>query len=197
MLLAVVQRLVNQTVARSGQGAAFSRLAGRRLALTLAPLGQTWVLVPHVDSICLSRGDAATAECHLQVDSRAWVLLHDPRQLGPLLEQGAITLRGDAELAAAVARALKACGITGEELLAAGIGDAPAHLLARGTRNLLDSGQRHAGQLSADLGSWLRDELRLVVARGEWRHTAAAINTVAADVDALEQRLARLAGARP
>lgn len=192
MLLAVVQRLVNQTIARSGQQAHLLPLAGRHVALTLLPLRQTLVVSVTAAGLALGRDGVETADCHLQVDHRALSLLKDPNQLGPLLESGAITLRGNATLAADLLRALKACGVTGEEVMATVVGDPLAHLLVRGGRQMAQSAQRHGSQASADVGSWLRDELRLLVARGEWQPVQSAIGDVSRQAGELEQRLRRL-----
>ena len=184
---------LNAALKRGGGCAPLARFAGKTLAISLLPLQRTLLVNACGDGLRIDgrRGFAAPeAACQLRVDGRALPLLRDPQQLGPLLASGAITLSGDAELAAELLRTLRQQGLNGEELLAGVIGDPLAHQLASGLRQLAQPPVN--GHLPEQLGRLLRDELQWLISHHEASPQFAAISQLQGAVDAAERRLNQL-----
>ncbi len=193
MVKGLLEYQLNAALNRGGGCAPLARFAGRPLAISLRPLQLTLLINASGDGLAISsrRGfEAPEAACQLSVDGRALPLLRDPQQLGPLLASGAVTLSGDAELAAELLRTLRQQGLNGEELLAGLIGDPLAHQLANSLRQL--TAPPANGHLPEQLGRLLRDELQWLPSRHEAAPQFAAIAQLQGAVDATSQRLERL-----
>ena len=193
MINGLLEYQLNAALKRGGGCAPLARFAGKPLAISLRPLQLTLLINASGDGLAISsrRGfEAAEAACQLIVDGRALPLLRDPQQLGPLLASGAVTLSGDAELAAELLRTLRQQGLNGEELLAGIIGDPLAHQLASGLRHL--SATPAHGHLPEQLGRLLRDELQWLPSRHEAAPQFAAIDQLQHAVDGAGQRLNQL-----
>ncbi len=112
----------------------------------------------------------------------------------PTTRAGELHISGDVELGQRFQRVLKSIDIDWEERGARVVGDVAAHQLGRMARELRTWARASRGYLEQDVREYLQEESRLLARREAVDGFLRAVDTLRADTDRMEQRLARLVG---
>jgi ubiquinone biosynthesis protein UbiJ len=190
-LLAPLQRALDALVAaRTRTRAQAQALDGRTVAVELVEIGLTLHLAGRGERLVVSDGaapDAATPDATLSGTLPAFLraLASEAAQLPHGLE-----VAGDATLVRDLRALLQGLEFDWEERLSRITGDAIAHRLGGLARDL-GAWRRYAGErLARDVGEYLRDELRTVVARDEVEGFLDGVDRARDAAERLDRRLA-------
>lgn len=112
----------------------------------------------------------------------------------PTTRAGELQISGDIDLGQDFQRILRALDIDWEERTAHVVGDVAAHQLGRVARGLRAWARQSGETLRQDVREYLQEESRLLARREVVDRFLAAVDTLRADADRLEQRLTRLMG---
>ena len=112
------------------------------------------------------------------------------------LAAGEIQIAGDIELGQRFQRVLEQVDIDWEEQLSRVVGDVAAHQLWRALRGLHAWRWHAATTLAQDATEYLQEETRVLASRVDVNAFLDRVDTLRADAERLEQRLARLDGKR-
>ena len=188
-----LERALNRVVALDPETcAALAKLEGRRIGVHLQSAELAFDLA--VRNGALHVEPPHDAEAHESVQAKpdlrvtatpfSLLALAVPRE-GDTLPPGKVEIAGDAELARRLEKLAREFAPDLEAAFARTFGEVMGVAIARALREAtrrLRTGARHA---SADTADWLRDEVRLVVPRGE-------LDDFLDDVDRLRERAERL-----
>ncbi|MEK7206809.1 MAG: SCP2 sterol-binding domain-containing protein [Pseudomonadota bacterium] len=108
---------------------------------------------------------------------------------------GEIQISGDIELGQRFQRILERIDIDWEEQAARVVGDVAAHQLGNAVRGLSRWSAQSLRTLGEDASEYLREETRLLAPRAQVESFLRAVDVLRDDVDRLDKRMARLAGA--
>jgi ubiquinone biosynthesis accessory factor UbiJ len=167
----------------------------RLLRGDLAPL--ELFLLPSPAGLALRTGFDGTPDATISAEIGVFARLGVARATGEPLAAGDIQFSGDIEMAQRFQRILEGLDIDWEEQLAQRVGDVAAHQLWRGATALVRFGRHATKTLALDASEYLHEEARLLPARERVDAFLNAVDTLRADVERLEKRVARLAGLTP
>ena len=183
---------------------ALEPLQDRTVAVELAGLERTLFLKLGVEGVSLLNRDEVEA---IREDRLADVTFEGspPALLGMVaaMRRGDaafkddVRISGDLSLLEAMKTAFRRLDIDLEELLSRFVGDIAAHEIGRGTRAFLAWGQKTSEALTADIGEYLVEELRVSPSSLELEDFASDVDRLRDDVERLEKRLARLRARSP
>lgn len=161
------------------------------LSITLVPFGTALTLARSGDRLALNQGaTATTAAAHITATPLSLLALAAGDTSG--LDQGLITVEGDAAKVRQLALTLHDLAPDWEALLARTLGDVPAHAIARRLRNALRWSQQARASVDANIEDYLHEESGLVPGRREAEARFADIDELASRTDALAERINRL-----
>ncbi len=165
--------------------------AGRTFKLACGPLGSGYAVRDDGTLGARAAGDApADAEFYLSpLDLPAF--LADPSRWDAL-----VTAKGDADLAATLRELAGTLPWFVERAFARALGPVVGQRVADAGRHLLAFPEYAGTRLAENVASYVRDETGLVARGDEARRFADDNAALAARVDALEARIARLAAAK-
>jgi ubiquinone biosynthesis protein UbiJ len=165
--------------------------AGRTFTLACGPLGSGYAVRDDGTLGARAAGDApADAEFYLSpLDLPAF--LADPSRWDAL-----VTAKGDADLAATLRELAGTLPWFVERAFARALGPVVGQRVADAGRHLLAFPEYAGTRLAENVASYVRDETGLVARGDEARRFADDNAALAARVDALEARIARLAAAK-
>lgn len=166
-----------------------ARLAGRTLALHLRELDLELVLHPEERGIRVTDEPIADPDVRLSAGLRDFA--RNVLGSGEMLA-GGIRIEGDALLAQAFARMLRRLDFDFEDWLAQRVGDVPAELVGRVSRDARDFVRRAAETLSLDAAEYLREETRDLVHRDDVAAFTREVDRLRAHTDRLAARVRRL-----
>lgn len=182
-VLGLLNRILAEQPAMRGELAA---QAGKTVVLTVAGLplrlaiGAAGELEPA----------AATRVADVEVEIPAAALPHLLE--GAAAVQARARIRGDVGLAELLPRLAASLQPEVGALLSPLVGDILANRIERGLAALAAAGRRSIEGLGANLSEYLREESGLAVSQAEASRHRRELECLAADLNALEQRLARL-----
>lgn len=154
-------------------------------------------LLPSPAGLALRAEFDGTPDATISAEIGVFARLGLARATGEPLAAGDIQFSGDIETAQRFQRVLEGLDIDWEEQLAQHVGDMAAHQLWRGATALARVGRHAARTLALDVSEYLHEEARLLPARARVNAFFDAVDTLRADAERLEKRLARLAGLTP
>ena len=172
-------------------------ISGRVIRLDLRGLGRPLYLFPSEAGICIRTEHAGVPDAILSARLAGLLNLALGRQSLAFLS-GELEISGDIELGQRFQKILRRFDIDWEEAAARWLGDPLAHQLGNFMR-VVSSGLRASGEVvMRDLVEYLQYERRDLPQRHEVDAFLRAVDVLRADVDRMEQRIARLAhGAGP
>ena len=198
MLTDLVENLLNRNLGASPRARELcAQLRERRLAITLSGTPLRLAVESTGDSLRLWRHQGG--EFHVEVEGTPLnlVALAGPEPEA-LLQRGAVTIRGDVELAQRYRELALLLRPDLEEELSRLVGDAPAHQLARLAGSAFGFARRALSTTALNLAEYAAHERGDLVPRAEAEPFLEGVDRVREDVDRLEARLAllkqRLAG---
>ncbi|MDB5988084.1 MAG: hypothetical protein JWR16_3137 [Nevskia sp.] len=167
-------------------------LDGKALALQISDLGWIFIIEPHAGGVRVASSLERAADVRLTAPSlRLARLAFDTARGTPGLP-GGLDVQGDTELLTRFNGLLARVGFDPEELAAKLVGDAAAHRLVGGVRNLFGWGRSAAERLSLDASEYLTEETEDLARSadvGEWME---AVDGLRESADRFEARLAQL-----
>jgi ubiquinone biosynthesis protein UbiJ len=195
-LLKPVEALVNRNLRASTPARELlAELAGRSFAVQVeTPVGGRLVrlrLAAAADGLAIGTGDEP-ADASVTGTPLGLAALLAGRNDGRYTAAG-VSISGDAEIAAAFEKLLRHARPEFEEELARLVGDVPAHYAARAAKGVFEWGRRAVDSLARNVGEYLTEEGRDVVARAELEVFHAGVDRIREDVDRAEARLALVA----
>lgn len=172
-------------------------ISGRVIRLDLRGLGRSLYLFPSEAGIYIRTEHAGVPDAILSARLAGLLNLALGRQSWAFLS-GELEISGDIELGQRFQKILWRFDIDWEEAVARWLGDPLAHQLGNFMR-AVSSGLRASGEVvMRDLVEYLQHERRDLPSRHEVDAFLRAVDVLRADVDRMEQRIARLAhGAGP
>ena len=172
-------------------------ISGRVIRLDLRGLGRALYLFPSEAGIYIRTEHAGVPDAILSARLAGLLNLALGRQSWAFLS-GELEISGDIELGQRFQKILRRFDIDWEEAAARWFGDPLAHQLGNFMR-AVSSGLRASGEVvMRDLVEYLQHERRDLPSRHEVDAFLRAVDVLRADVDRMEQRIARLAhGAGP
>jgi len=186
MLSATLDNLVNRGLPRSPRARALcEEVAGKSLAIEIE--GLTRLRVSSNGAMLSVSRDAAPAEATLAGGpvSLAALLGTAPELL---LQSGAVSITGDAELAQKFRELARLLRPDLEEELALLVGDVPAHQLGRLTRGALTFARRAGRTTLENLSEYLAHERADLVSRSEGEQFLGGVEALRVAVDRREAR---------
>jgi ubiquinone biosynthesis accessory factor UbiJ len=204
VLTGVVENLLNRNLGASPRARELcAELRERRIAIAMSGTPLRISVESTGDSLRLSR--EATGEFHAEIEGSPvnLVALAGPEPEA-LLQRGAVTIRGDVELAQRYRELALLLRPDLEEELSRFVGDAPAHQVMRLALGALAFGRRAASTTVLNAAEYFAHERRDLVPRAEAEVFFEGVDRIRDDVDRLgarfallEQRLAGSAGGGP
>ena len=169
-------------------------LSGKSIALHVADLGWTFVVEPH------NTGVRVAPEAEVPPDVRVAAPSLRLLQLGLRAAGGkeglpaGLEIEGETELLTRFSALLARVGFDPEELAAKLLGDAAAHRVVGGLRELFGWGRHAAQRLSQDTAEYLSEESGDLARSGDIEEWMQGVDTLREGADRLEARLALLEG---
>ena len=173
------------TLARLGE------LHGKVIRLEFIELSKALHILPSADGVCVTGEHDAPADITLRGRIPAFLRLARGNDSGALFS-GAVEMQGNVELGQRLQRVLREFHVDWEEWLSGFIGDVLAHRVGRAARGARAWQSQTAHSLGLDVSEYLQEESRLLPTRPEVEAFLTAVDTVRAQADRLEQRVARL-----
>ena len=192
MLTNLVENLLNRNLGASPRARELcAALQGRRIAITVRDMPLRIAVESTGDSLRLSR--EATGDSDTEIDGTlvSLVALAGPEP-ETLLQRGAVTIRGDADLAQRFRDLALLLRPDLEEELSHALGDAPAHQAMRFARGALAFGRRTVKTTVLNTAEYLVHERGDLVSRPEADAFFEAVDQLREDADRCESRLALL-----
>lgn len=193
-LLAAFESVCNRALAMDPETlASVEALAGKIIALELAPSSFTLYLIPGPGGLRLA------TSCPGEADARVRGTPLGLARAG--LARGARTpeveISGDVELGQQLQAILARLDLDWEEALARVAGDNLAHRVGNAARAAARWGRNSGASLARDLNEYLHEEARHAPPRREVEAFLDAVDRLRADADRLEARLTRLGARAP
>lgn len=186
-----IENVLNRGLPRSPRARELCReLAGTRLGVEVPGIARVLV---HSSGELLHCTHDPTGAADADVSGGALSLLQlMGRSAEDVMRSGAVTLRGDTEIARKYRELAALLMPDPEEELSLAIGDVPAHQLGRFARGVL-SWSRHAAATALDnIGEYLGHERADLVPRAEAEDFTRTVERLREDVDRLEARINQL-----
>ncbi len=167
-------------------------LDGKALAVQISDLGWTFIIEPHAGGVRV----ASTLE--REPDVRVTAPSLRLAKLALLTARGApglpagLDVQGDTELLARFNALLTRVGFDPEELAAKFVGDAAAHRVVGGIKNLFGFGRTAVQRLSLDTAEYLTEETEDLARAADVSEWMEAVDGLREGADRLEARLLRL-----
>jgi ubiquinone biosynthesis protein UbiJ len=167
-------------------------LDGKALAVQISDLGWTFIIEPHAGGVRVAASLEREPDVRVTAPSLrlAKLALHTARG-APGLPAG-LDVQGDTELLAHFNALLTRVGFDPEELAAKFVGDAAAHRVVGGIKNLFGFGRTAVQRLSLDTAEYLTEETEDLARAADVSEWMEAVDQLREGADRLEARLLRL-----
>jgi ubiquinone biosynthesis protein UbiJ len=193
VLTGIVENLLNRNLGGSPRARELcAGLRGRRLAITLGGTGLRIAIESSGDSLRLWRHEGGEFHAEVEGTPLNLVALAGPEPEA-LVQRGAVTIRGDVELAQRYRELALLLRPDLEEELSRFLGDAPAHQLVRLVAGAAAFGRRAARTTVLNVAEYLSHERGDLVPRAEAEVFLEGVDRLREDVDRLDARLQQLA----
>ena len=169
-------------------------LNGKAIALHLADLGWTFVVEPHPAGVRVLADSETPPDVRLSAPSPRLLQLALRSAGGAEGLPAGLEVEGDTELLNRFKALLARVGFDPEELAAKVLGDAAAHRVVGGLRELFGWGRHAAQRLSQDTAEYLSEESGDLARSGDIEEWMQGVDTLREGADRLEARLALLEG---
>jgi len=169
-------------------------LNGKAIALHLADLGWTFVVEPHPAGVRVLADSEVPPDVRLSAPSPRLLQLALRSAGGAEGLPAGLEVEGDTELLNRFKALLARVGFDPEELAAKVLGDAAAHRVVGGLRELFGWGRHAAQRLSQDTAEYLTEESGDLARSGDIEEWMQGVDALREGADRLEARLALLEG---
>ena len=169
-------------------------LNGKSIALHLADLGWTFVVEPHPAGVRVLADSETPPDVRLSAPSPRLLQLALRSAGGAEGLPAGLEVEGDTELLNRFKTLLARVGFDPEELAAKVLGDAAAHRVVGGLRELFGWGRHAAQRLSQDTAEYLSEETGDLARSGDIEEWMQGVDALREGADRLEARLALLEG---
>jgi ubiquinone biosynthesis protein UbiJ len=169
-------------------------LNGKAIALHLTDLGWTFVVEPHPAGVRVLADSETPPDVRLSAPSPRLLQLALRSAGGAEGLPAGLEVEGDTELLNRSKALLARVGFDPEELAAKVLGDAAAHRVVGGLRELFGWGRHAAQRLSQDTAEYLSEETGDLARSGDIEEWMQGVDTLREGADRLEARLALLEG---
>lgn len=169
-------------------------LSGRSIALHLADLGWTFVIEPHDAGVRVLADSEIPPDVRVAAPSMRLLQLALRSAGGTSGLPAGLVVEGDTELLTRFNALLARVGFDPEELAAKVLGDAAAHRVVGGLRELFGWGRHAAQRLSQDTAEYLSEETGDLARSGDIEEWMQGVETLRESADRLEARLTLLEG---
>ena len=169
-------------------------LDGKSIALHLADLGWTFVVEPHAAGVRVLGESEIPPDVRVAAPSMRLLQLALRSAGGAEGLPAGLEVEGDTELLTRFNALLARVGFDPEELAAKVLGDAAAHRVVGGLRELFGWGRHAAQRLSQDTAEYLSEETGDLARAGDIEDWMQGVETLREGADRLEARLALLEG---
>ena len=169
-------------------------LNGKSIALHLADLGWTFVVEPHPAGVRVLSDSETPPDVRLSAPSPRLLQLALRSAGGAEGLPAGLEVEGDTELLNRFKALLARVGFDPEELAAKVLGDAAAHRVVGGLRELFGWGRHAAQRLSQDTAEYLSEETGDLARSGDIEEWMQDVDALREGADRLEARLALLEG---
>ncbi len=192
MLTGLVENLLNRNLDASPRARELCvQLRERRLAITLSGTSLRFAVESTGDSLRIWRHEGGEFHAEVEGTPLNLVALAGPEPEA-LLQRGAVSMRGDVELAQRYRELALLLRPDLEEELSRFVGDAPAHQLMRFASSALAFGRRAATTTVQNVAEYVAHERGDLVPQAEAEVFLEGVDRLREDVDRLEARLALL-----
>jgi ubiquinone biosynthesis protein UbiJ len=191
-MLTTIENVLNRGLPRSPRARQLcGELAGSCLGVEVR--GVTRILVRSSgDVLHLARDAAGAADADVSGSPLHLLALAGPSPEA-VLQQGAVEIRGDVEIARKYRELARLLTPDLEEELSLAIGDVPAHQLGRLARTMFDWSRQAAATAVQNVAEYLAHERADLVPRAEADQFTSGVDRLREDVDRLEARINLLA----
>ena len=169
-------------------------LDGKSIALHLADLGWTFVVEPHATGVRVLAESENPLDVRVAAPSMRLLQLTLRSAGGAEGLPAGLEVEGDTELLTRFNALLARVGFDPEELAAKVLGDAAAHRVVGGLRELFGWGRHAAQRLSQDTAEYLSEESGDLARSGDIEEWMQGVETLREGADRLEARVALLEG---
>ena len=169
-------------------------LDGKSIALHLADMGWTFVVEPHAAGVRVLGESEIPPDVRVAAPSMRLLQLALRSAGGAEGLPAGLEVEGDTELLTRFNALLARVGFDPEELAAKVLGDAAAHRVVGGLRELFGWGRHAAQRLSQDTAEYLSEETGDLARAGDIEDWMQGVETLREGADRLEARLALLEG---
>ncbi len=166
-------------------------LHGKVIRLEFIELPKALHILPSADGVRVTGDHDAPADLTLRGRVPAFLRLARGNDSGALFS-GAVEMQGNVELGQRLQRLLREFHVDWEEWLSGFVGDVLAHRMGRAARGARTWQSQTVRTLGLDASEYLQEEIRILPTRREVETFLAAVDTLRASADRLEQRVARL-----
>ena len=189
MLTGLVENLLNRNLGASPRARELCvQLRERRLAITLSGTPLRFAVESTGDSLRIGRHQGGEFPAEVEGTPLNLVALAGPEPEA-VLQRGAVTMRGDVELAQRYRELALLLRPDFEEELSRLVGDAPAHQLMRFASGALAFGRRAATTTVQNVAEYVAHERGDLVPQAEAEVFLEGVDRLREDVDRFEARL--------
>ena len=169
-------------------------LSGKSIALHLADFGWTFVVEPHDAGVRVLADSEIPPDVRVAAPGLRLLQLALRSAGGTAGLPAGLVVEGDTELLTRFNALLARVGFDPEELAAKVLGDAAAHRVVGGLRELFGWGRHAAQRLSQDTAEYLSEETGDLARSGDIEEWMQGVDALRESADRLEARLSLLEG---
>lgn len=189
MILATLEATLNRNIADSiAVKNLCKRLHGKSMQIHLTGLPVKFTLIADPVGIQIKPDDSTKADAVLTGTPLALLNLVNRDSTAPIQDR-AVRIEGNAEVAHAFSELLKTARPDLEEELSRLVGDVAAHQIGNAARNLFAFGKRATGTLLQNTSEYLHEEGRDVPNKTEMNEFLRGVDTLRDDAARLEARI--------
>ena len=172
------------------------KIKDQTLLLKLTDIKKQYLITPSDSTIIVNDFQSDDSDTEPNATVYATVLTSLRLALGgdyqSMLENGALRIEGDVELANQLRAILKSIDIDWEEIASKYVGDAAAYQMGVISRRINNYRQRSVENFRLDVSEYLQEESRIVPTKIEIEQFLNSVDELDADIDRLEMRTNRL-----
>ncbi|MGE4657878.1 MAG: SCP2 sterol-binding domain-containing protein [Gammaproteobacteria bacterium] len=190
--LILVERTLNRYISESSVAQdVLQSLDGNSMCVVVEGLGFALSFTADGEEILVTTSDPATATVIIRGTPLNFLSVFGSKSLQALTKAG-VELEGDAEVASAFWKLLRAARPDLEEELSHIVGDVLAHQIGKTVKNLGDYGRRVFSALQMNTTEYLQEEARQLPPRLEIEGFFSSLEQLRDDVERTEYRITRL-----
>ena len=172
------------------------KIKDQTLLLKLTDIKKQYLITPSDSTIIVNDFQFDDSDTEPNATVYATVLTSLRLALGgdyqSMLENGALRIEGDVELANQLRAILKNIDIDWEEIVSKYVGDAAAYQMGVFSRRINNYRQKSIENFRLDVSEYLQEEFRIVPTKIEIEQFLNSVDELDADIDRLEMRAKRL-----